>query len=193
MATLVENATRITEALADIKQAIIDKGVTPTGKCETFADAIEQISGGDSDFIFVYHIGDESIKNIDGIEFLTNAVTFTSDGISIASGGSGRGFYSKSPVDTSKYKALWVELKTNADGQIGTITTAGSLPTAQTSGANRKSYVQTTTYINKVALENGYGLYFSNRNNSAMTITRIWIEKASDTPTTLSLDEGGEE
>ena len=46
MATLTENVARVTSALADIEQAIIDKGVTPSGKCETFADAIAQISGG---------------------------------------------------------------------------------------------------------------------------------------------------
>lgn len=46
MATLVENATRVTNALADIKQAIIDKGQTPSGKCETFADAIANIDSG---------------------------------------------------------------------------------------------------------------------------------------------------
>lgn len=49
MATLTENVARVTSALADIEQAIIDKGVTPSGKCETFADAIAQISGGGSD------------------------------------------------------------------------------------------------------------------------------------------------
>lgn len=48
MATLVENATRIYDAAADIYQAIVEKGVTPSGKIETFADAIAQISGGGS-------------------------------------------------------------------------------------------------------------------------------------------------
>lgn len=46
MATLVENATRVTNALADIKQAIIDKGQGPEGKCETFAAAIRAIETG---------------------------------------------------------------------------------------------------------------------------------------------------
>lgn len=46
MATLSENATRIVNALGDIKQAIIDKGVTPSGKCETYADAIDDIFQG---------------------------------------------------------------------------------------------------------------------------------------------------
>lgn len=46
MATLIENTNRIVDALDDIKNAIIAKGVTPTGKCETFAAAISQISGG---------------------------------------------------------------------------------------------------------------------------------------------------
>lgn len=48
MATLIENTNRIVDALEDIKSAIISKGVTPTGKCETFASAISQISGGSS-------------------------------------------------------------------------------------------------------------------------------------------------
>lgn len=48
MASLTENATRITNALNDIKAAIIAKGQTPTGRCETFADAISKISGGGS-------------------------------------------------------------------------------------------------------------------------------------------------
>lgn len=43
MATLTENVARVTSALENIKNAIIDKGVTPTGKCETFADAIASI------------------------------------------------------------------------------------------------------------------------------------------------------
>lgn len=46
MATLVENVNRVVSALNDIKNAIIAKGVTPTGKCETFADAIAQIETG---------------------------------------------------------------------------------------------------------------------------------------------------
>lgn len=46
MATLVENVNRVVTALNDIKSAIILKGVTPSGKCETFADAIAQISSG---------------------------------------------------------------------------------------------------------------------------------------------------
>lgn len=46
MATLTENVARVTSALDDIKNAIIDKGVTPTGKCETFADAIASIPSG---------------------------------------------------------------------------------------------------------------------------------------------------
>lgn len=46
MATLTENVTRIIEALQDIKEAIIKKGQTPDGKCETFADAIDKISSG---------------------------------------------------------------------------------------------------------------------------------------------------
>lgn len=46
MATLVENATRITSALASIRQAIIDKGVTPEGMCETYAEAIDSIPLG---------------------------------------------------------------------------------------------------------------------------------------------------
>lgn len=46
MATLTENVARVTSALDDIKNAIIGKGVTPTGKCETFADAIASIPSG---------------------------------------------------------------------------------------------------------------------------------------------------
>lgn len=295
MATLVENATRITDALADIKQAIIDKGVTPIGKCETFADAIEQISGGgdfelffsndastnstshtiagaegmvvtaliwvasntaasnttydnttftncnyekignlygsnnygrgtwflltditgtirtsngtshrlnyvifgnqkiikDDDMVCVYKVGDASIKNIYGIEFKTNNAEFTDNGIVLANG-SGYGFYSQSPIDTNSYKSFWVETTVDVNGQIGTMTTSGSLPTVQTSGSNRSSYIQTTTSLNGFRLEMGKGFYFSNR-ASAMTITKIWIEKTPNTPSTLSLDEGGEE
>lgn len=46
MASLIENTQRIINALKDIKAAIIRKGVTPTGKCETFADAIDNIFVG---------------------------------------------------------------------------------------------------------------------------------------------------
>lgn len=46
MATLTENVARVTSALDDIKNAIIGKGVTPSGKCETFADAIASIPSG---------------------------------------------------------------------------------------------------------------------------------------------------
>lgn len=46
MATLVENVNRVVSALNDIKNALINKGVEPTGKCETFADAIDQIPTG---------------------------------------------------------------------------------------------------------------------------------------------------
>lgn len=46
MATLTENVNRIVDALGDIKEAIIEKGVTPTGKCETFCDAISKIPTG---------------------------------------------------------------------------------------------------------------------------------------------------
>lgn len=46
MATLTENTNRVVNALKDIKSAIIAKGVTPTGKCETFASAIESIPAG---------------------------------------------------------------------------------------------------------------------------------------------------
>lgn len=46
MATLVENVNRVVTALNDIKNALINKGVEPTGKCETFADAIDQIQTG---------------------------------------------------------------------------------------------------------------------------------------------------
>jgi len=46
MSSLTENTARIVEALGDIKQAIIDKGVTPSGKCETYADAIDDIFQG---------------------------------------------------------------------------------------------------------------------------------------------------
>lgn len=46
MASLVENTERIVNAIKDIKAAIIRKGVTPTGKCETFADAIDDIFVG---------------------------------------------------------------------------------------------------------------------------------------------------
>lgn len=49
MATLTENVARVTTALDDIKNAIIGKGVTPTGKCETFADAITNIPSGGGD------------------------------------------------------------------------------------------------------------------------------------------------
>lgn len=51
MATLIENVRRITDALNDIKSAIISKGVTPTGKAETFAEAIRNIpqEGGGTD------------------------------------------------------------------------------------------------------------------------------------------------
>ena len=46
MATLVENATRIKQTFDDIKDAIIEKGQTPTGEVDTYADAIASIEGG---------------------------------------------------------------------------------------------------------------------------------------------------
>lgn len=55
MATLTENVARVTTALENIKNAIIGKGVTPSGKCETFADAIASIpSGGGGDTVAGY-------------------------------------------------------------------------------------------------------------------------------------------
>lgn len=46
MATLTENVKRIVDALDDTRAAIIRKGQTPDGRCETFADAIDNISTG---------------------------------------------------------------------------------------------------------------------------------------------------
>lgn len=43
---MIENARRIATAINDIKNAIISKGVTPTGKVETFAQAITDIPAG---------------------------------------------------------------------------------------------------------------------------------------------------
>ena len=46
--TLTENVVRVTSALANIRQAILDKGgeLSPNDKCETFADAIANIPTG---------------------------------------------------------------------------------------------------------------------------------------------------
>lgn len=68
MASLTENATRITNALDDIKAAIIAKGQTPTGRCETYADAISKISGGGSDvkvFSQKYTMGSQESITVD--------------------------------------------------------------------------------------------------------------------------------
>lgn len=46
MATLIENAVRITKTFDDICKAIIEKGVTPSGGVDTYADAIDNIDGG---------------------------------------------------------------------------------------------------------------------------------------------------
>lgn len=49
MATLIENSNRIKQALSDIRSAIIAKGGTaPTGRCETYADAVRSIPQGSS-------------------------------------------------------------------------------------------------------------------------------------------------
>lgn len=44
MASLIENTQRVVNALNDIKAKIIGKGITPSGKCETFASAIDELS-----------------------------------------------------------------------------------------------------------------------------------------------------
>jgi hypothetical protein len=44
--TLASDISTTSTALSDIKQAIIDKGVTPSGNITTYATAIAQISGG---------------------------------------------------------------------------------------------------------------------------------------------------
>lgn len=46
MATLTENVKRVTDALDDIKSSIIAKGQTPSGRCETFSSAIDNIETG---------------------------------------------------------------------------------------------------------------------------------------------------
>lgn len=44
--SLSSDISTISSSLNAIKNAIIDKGVTPTGNITTYADAISQISGG---------------------------------------------------------------------------------------------------------------------------------------------------
>ena len=44
--TLMENVSKVVVALNSIKNAIIEKGVTPTGDCTTYAQAIAQIPSG---------------------------------------------------------------------------------------------------------------------------------------------------
>lgn len=46
MATLQENAIRITNAFNNIKEAILRKGQTPSGDVTTYADAISKIQSG---------------------------------------------------------------------------------------------------------------------------------------------------
>ena len=43
MANISENLSTVKQSLIDIKNAIIDKGVTPTGNITTYADAIDQL------------------------------------------------------------------------------------------------------------------------------------------------------
>lgn len=43
MATLVENAVRIKQTFDDIYDAIVEKGVTPAGGVDTYAEAIDEI------------------------------------------------------------------------------------------------------------------------------------------------------
>lgn len=46
MASLIENVNRVSEISADINNAIINKGVTPTGGLSSYAEAISHISQG---------------------------------------------------------------------------------------------------------------------------------------------------
>lgn len=50
--TLMENVSKVVVALNSIKNAIIEKGVTPTGDCTTFAQAIAQIPSGSDVKVF---------------------------------------------------------------------------------------------------------------------------------------------
>lgn len=56
MATLVENARRISSACSAIKDAIIRKGVTPTGNVESYADAIDAIVGENAKYFSVTNL-----------------------------------------------------------------------------------------------------------------------------------------
>lgn len=73
MATLTENVARVTSALDDIKNAIIDKGVTPSGKCETFAQAIAEIPSGSNVKVDTF-VGVNGTVNITGIGFRPSVV-----------------------------------------------------------------------------------------------------------------------
>lgn len=86
--TLLENVTRITSAIANIKAAIIRKGVTPTGKCETFADAIDNIPSGvdvsndtlyrDDELVLGITAHNRTGKQITGALPLTKTICFQS-------------------------------------------------------------------------------------------------------------------
>lgn len=73
---LMQNVERISDALTDIKNAIVAKGVTPSGNCETYADAVRAIpqEGGTGTDVsdttltpdkalaeYVFHVADGSL------------------------------------------------------------------------------------------------------------------------------------
>lgn len=62
--TLSSDISTTSTALSDIKQAIIAKGVTPSGNITTYATAISQISGGGGKYSLLERISDDSNNEI---------------------------------------------------------------------------------------------------------------------------------
>lgn len=72
--TLASDISTTSTALSDIKQAIIDKGVTPSGNITTYATAIGQISGGGGKYQLLQRISDDSNNEIGTVSgFFTDA------------------------------------------------------------------------------------------------------------------------
>lgn len=89
MANISENLSTVKQSLIDIKNAIIDKGVTPTGNITTYAEAINQLClCGESQELCIENVGssgtfsitksDSSTTNFPNLELkLNNGEWFT--------------------------------------------------------------------------------------------------------------------
>ena len=76
--SMASDISTISSSLNAIKNAIIDKGVTPTGDITTYADAISQISGTSTELT----TGTYTIPSVNGNPTYTLVIT-SGDGIDL--------------------------------------------------------------------------------------------------------------